>query len=49
MEQNIKKLLGLRIKELRLKQGLKQYQLANLIHITSKNISVIEVCKSFGG
>lgn len=34
--ENIKKLLGLKIKELRIKQGLSQQQLAELIILTKE-------------
>lgn len=44
---NIKQLFGLRVKELRIKQGLKQYQLGKLIKLNPKNISSIETGNSF--
>ena len=45
--ENIKKLLGLKIKELRIKQGLSQQQLAELINIDQRNLSNIECGNTF--
>lgn len=44
---NIKKDFGLRIKELRTKKGITQYQLAELVGIDPKHISHIETGRSF--
>ncbi len=44
---NIKKLFGLRIKELREQKGLNQEQLAELIDFESRHLSRIETGKSF--
>ena len=41
-EANFKKLFGQRIKELRLKQGFTQEQLAELLDIGERNLSKIE-------
>ena len=45
--ENIKKLLGLKIKELRIKQGLSQQQLAEIINIDQRNLSNIECGNTF--
>lgn len=45
--EDIKKLLGKRIKELRLKKGLSQEQLAELVDIAERNISKIECGTNF--
>ena len=45
--EDIKKLLGKRIKELRLKQGLSQEQLAEAVNIAERNISKIECGANF--
>ena len=44
---NIKKDFGLRLKELRSKKGITQYQLAELSGIDPKHISHIETGRSF--
>ena len=44
---NIKKLLGERIKRLRKNRGLTQEQLSEIIDITPRNLSRIEVGESF--
>jgi len=44
---NIKKDFGLRIKELRTKKGITQYQLAELAGIDPKHMSHIETGRSF--
>lgn len=44
---NIKKDFGLRIKELRNKKGITQYQMAELIGIDPKHMSHIETGRSF--
>ena len=44
---NIKKDFGARIKELRIKKGITQYQLAELINIDPKHMSHIETGRSF--
>lgn len=44
---DIKKLLGKRIKELRQKQGLSQLQLSELINIDQRNLSHIECGDTF--
>ena len=44
---NIKKDFGLRIKELRNKKGITQYQLAEMAGIDPKHISHIETVRSF--
>lgn len=44
---NIKKDFGLRIKELRNKKGITQYQLAEMTGIDPKHMSHIETGKSF--
>ena len=44
---NIKKDFGLRIKELRNKKGITQYQLAELVGIDPKHMSHIETGRSF--
>lgn len=46
-EIDVKKLFGQRIKELRLKRGLTQEQLAPLIDVGERNLSKIECGKSF--
>ncbi len=45
--EEIKYLLGLKIKELRNKKGLSQQQLAELINIDQRNLSNIECGNSF--
>ena len=48
MEENeLKKLLGARIKELRTKKGLTQEELAEKIHIGERNLSKIECGEIF--
>ncbi len=42
MTENMKKLLGKRIKEIRNKRGLTQEKLAELVEINTPNISYIE-------
>lgn len=44
---NIKKDFGARIKDLRIKKGITQYQLAELINIDPKHMSHIETGRSF--
>lgn len=44
---NIKKEFGLRIKEVRNKKGITQYQLAELVGIDPKHMSHIETGRSF--
>ncbi len=44
---NIKEQLGLRIKELRLKNGLKQSELAEKVNIATKHQSCIETGKNY--
>lgn len=44
---NIKKDFGLRIKELRNKKGITQYQLAEMVGIDPKHMSHIETGRSF--
>lgn len=44
---NLKKDFGKRIKELRIKKGITQYQLAELVNIDPKHISHIETGRSF--
>ena len=44
---NIKKDFGARIKELRIKKGITQYQLAELANIDPKHMSHIETGRSF--
>jgi len=44
---NIKKDFGQRIKELRTKKGITQYQLAEMINIDPKHMSHIETGRSF--
>lgn len=46
-EIDVKKLFGQRIKELRLKRGLTQEQLAPLIDVGERNLSKIECGKCF--
>ena len=46
-ELDIKKLFGQRLKELRIKKGLTQEQLAELINVGDRNLSKIECGKSF--
>ena len=46
-EINVKKLFGQRIKELRIKKGLTQEQLSELISVGERNLSKIECGKSF--
>ena len=45
--KNIKHLLGIKIKELRIKQGLSQQQLAEMINIDQRNLSNIECGNTF--
>ena len=47
MEKSTKKLLGMRIKELRKTRGLSQDQLSEKIGIDSKHLSRLEVGRSF--
>lgn len=47
VEMNIKKDFGLRIKELRNKKGITQYQLAEMVGIDPKHMSHIETGRSF--
>lgn len=47
MEQNIKKLLGCRIKELRNSQNITQQQLAEMIDIDQRSLSAIECGTNF--
>ena len=44
---NIKEQLGLRIKELRLKNGLKQSELAEKVNIATKHQSCIETGRNY--
>ena len=44
---NIKKDFGLRVKEIRIKKGITQYQLAEMTNIDPKHISHIETGRSF--
>ncbi|MEE3349512.1 MAG: helix-turn-helix transcriptional regulator [Candidatus Gastranaerophilaceae bacterium] len=44
---NIKKDFGLRLKEIRSKKGITQYQLAEICNIDPKHISHIETGRSF--
>lgn len=44
---NLKQDFGKRIKELRIKKGITQYQLAELVSIDPKHISHIETGRSF--
>ncbi len=46
-KMNIKKDFGLRIKELRNKKGMTQYELAEMVAIDPKHISHIETGRSF--
>lgn len=46
MDMDVKKLLGKRIREYRLKKGLTQCQLANLVGIDGKHLSCIELGKN---
>ena len=46
-ENNIKKLLGKKIKELRIKRGFTQEQLSEKIGIGERNLSKIECGKNF--
>ena len=45
--ENLKKLLGQKIKETRCKRGLSQQQLAELINIDQRNLSNIECGNTF--
>ena len=47
MEQNLRKRLGKRIQELRLKYGLKQAELAERIGLANKSQSCIETGKNY--
>ena len=47
MEQNLKKRLGKRIQELRLKRGLKQCTLAEKVNLAHKSQSCIETGKNY--
>ena len=47
MEQNLKKRLGKRIQELRLKNGLKQAALAEKVNLAHKSQSCIETGKNY--
>lgn len=47
MEQNIKKLLGSRIKELRNAQNITQQQLAEMVDIDQRSLSAIECGTNF--
>lgn len=47
MEQNLKKRLGKRIQELRLKNGLKQAILAEKVNLAHKSQSCIETGKNY--
>ena len=47
MEQNLKKRLGKRIQELRLKNGLKQVTLAEKVNLAHKSQSCIETGKNY--
>ena len=47
MKKDIKLLFGLKIREYRLKNGLKQCQLADLVDVDPKHISRIEAGGSF--
>ena len=47
MEQNLKKRLGKRIQELRLKSGLKQATLAEKVNLAHKSQSCIETGKNY--
>ena len=47
MEQNLKKRLGKRIQELRLKNGLKQATLAEKVNLAHKSQSCIETGKNY--
>ena len=44
---NLKKLLGLRIKELRKQKNIKQEKLAEMINIATRNLSNIETGRCF--
>lgn len=44
---NIKHLLGIKIKDLRIKRGLSQQQLAEIINIDQRNLSNIECGNTF--
>lgn len=44
---NLKKDFGIRLKELRCKLGITQYQLAEMVHVDPKHISQIETGRSF--
>ena len=43
----VKKLIGLRIKELRIKKGYSQQKLAEIVNIDQRNVSNIECGNSF--
>ena len=47
MKKDIKLLFGLKVKEYRIKNGLKQCQLADLVDVDPKHISRIEAGGSF--
>ena len=47
MEQNLKKRLGKRIQELRVKNGLKQATLAERVNLAHKSQSCIETGKNY--
>ena len=47
MKKDIKKLFGLKIKEIRIKKGLRQCNLADLVDVDPKTISCIESGKNF--
>ena len=47
MQYDIKKLLGLKIKELRLKKGMTQEELSEKIGMVERNLSKIECGKNF--
>ena len=47
MEQNLKKRLGKRIQELRVKNGLKQAALAEKVNLAHKSQSCIETGKNY--
>ncbi len=47
MKKDIKKLFGLKVKEYRIKNGLRQCNLADLVDVDPKTISCIESGKNF--
>lgn len=47
MQYDIKRLLGLKIKELRIKKGMTQEELAEKIGLVERNLSKIECGRSF--